>query len=154
MVKDPHSPSFLRVQRIIEGEVREYTVQEDVKQAIQQECKVQFSLAHSAPIMNSLLGKKLRYLLDKSLDIAIITGTYDIPTGLDPATAMILQEVGNLGTKIVNGNNNEIMITPEDFKCFWKKVNDSHCRLCLAYTMGSIKPQSKTSLAPRCLPYN
>ncbi len=39
-VKDPHSPSILRVQRIIEGEVREYTVQEDVEQAIQWECKV------------------------------------------------------------------------------------------------------------------
>jgi hypothetical protein len=29
------------------------------------ECKVRFSLAHSAPIMNSLLGEKLRYLLMK-----------------------------------------------------------------------------------------
>jgi hypothetical protein len=60
MVKDPHSPSVLRVQRVIEGEVKEFTVQEDVEYAIQQECKVCFSLAHSAPIMNTLLGEKLR----------------------------------------------------------------------------------------------
>ncbi len=26
--------------------------------------------------------------------------------------------------KIVNGDNNEIIITPEDFKHFWKKVNE------------------------------
>jgi hypothetical protein len=58
-VKDPHSPSVLQVQRVIEGEVKEYMVQENVEQAIQQECKVGFSLAHSAPIMNSLLGEKL-----------------------------------------------------------------------------------------------
>ncbi len=62
MVKDPHSPSVLRVQRVIEGEVKEFMVQEDVEYAIQQECKVRFSLAHSAPIMNMLLGEKLRYL--------------------------------------------------------------------------------------------
>jgi hypothetical protein len=75
MVKDPHSPSILRVQRVIEGEVKEFTVQEDVEHAIQRECKVRFSLAHSAPIMNTLLGEKLRYLSDKSLAKAIITGT-------------------------------------------------------------------------------
>jgi hypothetical protein len=73
--------------------------------------------------MNSLLGKKLRYLLDESLAKAIITGAYKIPPDLDPATAMILKEKGKLGMKIVNGKNNEIMITPEDFKQFWKKVN-------------------------------
>ncbi len=93
-VKDPHSLSVLRVQRVIEGEVKEYTVQEDVEQAIQRECKVRFSLAHSAPIMNSLLGEKLLYLSDKSLAKVIIIGTYNIPINLDPITAMVLKEIG------------------------------------------------------------
>jgi hypothetical protein len=39
-VKDPQSPSVLRVQRVVGGEVKEYVTQEDVEQAIQQECKV------------------------------------------------------------------------------------------------------------------
>jgi hypothetical protein len=118
MVKDPHSPSILRVQKVVEGEVKEYTVQETVEQAIQQECKVRFSLAHSAPIMNLLLGEKLWYLLDESLAKAIITGTYNIPTDLEPTTAMILKEIGRLGMKIVNGDNNKIIIMPENFKGF------------------------------------
>ena len=92
-VKDPHSPSVVKVQRVVEGEIQEYTVQEDVEQAIQQECKVRFTLAHSAPIMKPLLGEKLWYLSDKALAKAIITGTYKIPTDLDPATAMILKEI-------------------------------------------------------------
>jgi hypothetical protein len=74
--------------------------------------------------MNSLLGEKLRYLSDESLAKAIITGAYEIPTDLDPATAMILKEIGKLGMKIVNGDSNEIIITLEDFKQFWKKVNE------------------------------
>jgi hypothetical protein len=123
-VKDPHSPSILRVQRVIKGEVKEYTVQEDVEQAIQQECKVRFSLACSAPIMNSLLGEKLQYLLDESLAKGIIIGIYNIPTDLDPATAMILKEIGTLGIKIFNGDKNKIIIMPEDFRRFWKKVNE------------------------------
>ncbi len=74
-VKDPRSPSILKVQRVVEGETKEYTAQEYVEQAIQRECEVRFSLAHSAPIMTSLLGERLRYLSDKSLAKAIITGT-------------------------------------------------------------------------------
>jgi hypothetical protein len=34
-VKDPQSPSVLRVQRVVNGKVKEYVVQEDVEQAIQ-----------------------------------------------------------------------------------------------------------------------
>ena len=74
--------------------------------------------------MNSLLGEKLRYLSDKALAKAIITGTYDIPISLNPATAMILKEIDKLVIKIVNGDSNEIIISPEDFKRFWKKVNE------------------------------
>jgi len=106
-VKEPHSPSVLKVQRVVEGEIKEYTVQEDGEQAIQRECKVRFLLAHSVPIMNSLLGEKLRNLLDEALAMAITTGTYKIPTDLDPATAMILKEIGKMAMKIVNGNNNK-----------------------------------------------
>ncbi len=58
-VKDPHSPSVLRVQRVIEAEVQEFTEQEEVEHVIQLECKIRFSLAHSAPIMNTLLGERL-----------------------------------------------------------------------------------------------
>jgi hypothetical protein len=54
-VKDPHSPSVLRVQRVVNGEVKEYIVQENVKQAIQRKCKIRFSLAHSTLIMKTLL---------------------------------------------------------------------------------------------------
>jgi hypothetical protein len=51
MVKDPQRPSVLKVQRVINGKTHKYEVQEDVEHAIQQECEIRFSLAHSAPIM-------------------------------------------------------------------------------------------------------
>jgi hypothetical protein len=73
--------------------------------------------------MKLLLGERLRYLSDKSLARSIITGTYDIPSNLDPATKLILEEMGKLGIKIVNGEGNEIVIMPDDFKRFWRKVN-------------------------------
>jgi hypothetical protein len=38
-VKDPHSPSVLKVQPVLDGETKEYVIQEDVENAIQRECK-------------------------------------------------------------------------------------------------------------------
>jgi hypothetical protein len=123
-VKDPHSPSVLKVQRVLDGETREYIVQEDVENAIQRECKIRFSLAHGAPIMSSLLGDRLRYLQDEELARSIITGTYDIPTDLDEATTLILKEIGKMGLKILNGKGQEIVITPAEFIHSWKKVGE------------------------------
>jgi hypothetical protein len=87
-VKDPQSPSVLRVQRVVDGEVKEYVVQEDMEQAIQRECEVRFFLAHSTPIMTTLLGECLRYLSDETLARSIITGMYNIPSDMDPATKL------------------------------------------------------------------
>jgi hypothetical protein len=123
MVKDPHSPSVLRVQQVVEGEVKEFTEQEEVEHAIQRKCKIPFSLAHSAPIMKTLLRERLRYLSNETLAQSIITGTYVIPAKMDPATKLILEEIGKSGMKLVNGEGNKIIIMPEDFKCFRKKVN-------------------------------
>jgi hypothetical protein len=123
-VKDPHSPSVLRVQRVVKGEVKEYTVQDEVKHAIQPKCEIRFSLAHSAPIMTTLLRERLRYLSDEALAQSIIMGTYEIPSDTDPITKLILEEIGRLGIKLVNGEGNEIIITPEEFKHFWRKVNE------------------------------
>jgi hypothetical protein len=116
--------SVLKVQRVIGSKTNGYTIQEDVENAIQRDCKVRFSLAHSAPIMTTLLGNQLRYLGDEELARSIITGTYDIPADLDPTITLILKEIGQMGLQIMNGEGNEIIITPAEFTLFWKKVGE------------------------------
>jgi hypothetical protein len=123
-VKDPHSSSVLKVQQVLDGETKEYIIQEDVENAIQRECKIRFSLAHSAPIMSTLLGEWLRYLKDKELARSITTGTHNIPADLDSATTYILKEIGKMGLRIMNREGKEIIITPEEFIQFWKKVGE------------------------------
>jgi hypothetical protein len=123
-VKDPQSPSILKVQRVIDGKVKEYEMQEDIKNASQQECKVRFSLAHSAPITSTLLGKCLRYLSNKALARSIIQVTYKVSSDMDPAMKLILEEIGKLGAKLVNKEGKEIIITPEDFMPFWTRVGE------------------------------
>ncbi len=74
--------------------------------------------------MSTLLGKRLRYLKDKELARLIITGTYNISADLDSATTLILKEIGKMGLMIMNGEGKEIIITPEEFIQFWKKVGE------------------------------
>jgi hypothetical protein len=81
-------------------------------------------LAHSMPIMNTLLGGWLQYLSDDTIACAIMLGTYDIPTNLDPATKLILEEIGKLGVKLVNKEDSEIIIMPKEFQTFWKRVGE------------------------------
>ena len=52
--------------------------------------------------MKHKVGVKLRYLSDKEVARSIIEGTYDIPTDLDNATKLILEEIGKMGMKIWN----------------------------------------------------
>jgi len=64
---DPHNLSVLKVQRVLGGKTKEYSIQEDVENVMQRECEIRFSLAHSAPIMSTLLDDWLRYLGDTDL---------------------------------------------------------------------------------------
>jgi hypothetical protein len=42
--------------------------------------------------MTTLLGEQLRYLSSEEIARQIITGTYDIPDDLDPATATTINK--------------------------------------------------------------
>ena len=150
-VKEPKSPSVLKVQKIIEGEVHEYKEQEDVEQVIQQECEVRFTLAHSAPIMRTLLGERLRYLSDEEIARQIITGTYEIPDDLDPATSLILKEIGRMGVKLVNGEGEELEISPEDFIKFWKRVKEFTSSSMSGIHYGHYKAAAQDEFSSRLL---
>ena len=112
------------MQQVIDGNIQEFHDQEEVESAIQRECEGRFMLAHSAPIVKTLLGEKLRYLLDDKTARQIITGTYNIPEEMDTATKSILKEIGRMGVKIVNEEGSKIEITPEDFQGFWRRVKE------------------------------
>jgi hypothetical protein len=47
-VQDPCSPSVMRVQKVVNGEVQEYTVQEDVEMQYNKNVRSDF-LLHTAP---------------------------------------------------------------------------------------------------------
>jgi hypothetical protein len=147
MVKDHQSPSILKVQQVINGEPHEYNVQEDIENAIQRECEIRFLLAHSAPIMTTLLGEQLDYLSDKELAKSIITRLYKIPSDMDPATKLILEEIGRLGIKLVKEKRMEIIITPDNLKRFWTKDGKFTSSLISGVHYGHYKAAMKCNVS-------
>ena len=61
-------------------------------------------------------AEDLKYLGDSEITKNIFTGIYEIPDDVDNATALILMEIGKLGMKISCGEEEDIVITPDNFK--------------------------------------
>jgi hypothetical protein len=101
--------------------------------------------------MTTLLGERLRYVSDEALARAIITKTYNIPSDMDPATKLILEEIGNLGVKLINGEGMEIVITPEDFKQFWKRVREFTSSSMSGIHYGHYKAAIQCNISTRIL---
>ena len=73
--------------------------------------------------MKHSLAKRLRYLEDEEVAKAIVNETCEIPSGLDEATPLILQEIGKMGNEMRNGEGHEIVFSTEDYRIFWKRVS-------------------------------
>jgi hypothetical protein len=70
---------------------------------------------------------------------------------MDPATKFILEEIGRLGMKIVNGEGSKIVITPKDFKRFWRKVKEFTSSLMLGVHFGHYKATIQDVLSTEIL---
>lgn len=90
-----------------------------------EETEVRFHLAAEAPIAieRTQLIHQLGYLCDSDIAQQIIEGTYKIPDEVDVATAMVLTEIGKIGVQLTN-RDTTIMITPDEFLYFWKRIRE------------------------------
>ncbi len=89
--------------------------------------------------------------MDENLTQAIITKTYNIPLDMDPATKLILEEIGNLGIKLLNNKGAEIVITPEDFRQFWKRVGEFTLSYMLGIYYGHYKATIQCDISTKIL---
>jgi hypothetical protein len=101
--------------------------------------------------MTTLLGKRLRYLSIKALAWATITKTYVIPSDMDPATKLILEEIGDLGVKLINKEGTETVITPEDLTQFWKRVGEFTSSSMSGIHYGHYKATIQCNISTRIL---
>ena len=151
VTKPSSTRACLEVEEVVDGVKSEFTGKDPVKECVRRECEVRFQLGHSAPINKTLLAEDLKYLGDSEIAKKIFTGTYEIPDEVDNATALILTEIGKLGMKITRGEEKDIEITPDDFKRYWKRVDEGTSSSMAGLHHGHYKAAVKSDVSCKAL---
>ena len=123
VTQEPCGGNVTRVDIEINGDVISCADQESVQQAIQENLSERFYLANSSPFCQGYFLEQLGTLADFDIAVRITTGDYVPPPDMDEATLLILEEIANVGMQIQVGAVT-IIVTPEDFKYYWQRVNE------------------------------
>ncbi len=106
------------------GGIVEHTTREPVEQTIFSEIhNKRYTMASEAPICNGKLFEEYGYTANTPAIRAILDGTYIAPEGSDQATLDLFVEVANIRRQIPQ-NSISICITPQQWKRYWKAVNE------------------------------
>jgi len=102
----------------------EHTTQETVERTIFSEVhEKRYTLAGEAPICNGELFQNLGYQANTKASKAVLDGTYEAPTTSDKATRDLFAEIAAIH-HLISENSMPIVITPEQWKQYWRVINE------------------------------
>jgi hypothetical protein len=102
----------------------ERTTQDSVEQTIFNKIhKKRFTQAGEAPICNGELFTQFGYTATTPASKAVLDGTYSAPADSDMAMKELFVEIAAI-RKIISANSVSIIISPEQWKQYWKIVNE------------------------------
>ncbi len=106
------------------GAILERTMQGTVEQTIFTKIhEKRYTLAGKAPICNGELFNQFGYMANMLALKAVLDGNYKAPANLDTATNEIFTEIAAI-CRLVPANSVSIVISPEQWKQYWKVVNE------------------------------
>jgi hypothetical protein len=82
-----------------------------------------YTLAGEVPICNGELLNQFGYTADTLASKAVLNGTYKVPVGMDTATTALFTEIAAIRKKVPE-NSILIVINPEQWKQYWRAVNE------------------------------
>jgi hypothetical protein len=105
------------------GAILERTSQDAVENTIFSEIhEKRYTLAGKAPICIRELFNQFGYTANTPASKAVLDGTYQAPVGTDTATSDLFAEIAAI-QKMVPENSVSIIISPEQWKQYWRTVN-------------------------------
>jgi hypothetical protein len=106
------------------GVIMERTTQDTIKQSIFNKVhEKQYTLAEEAPNCNGTLFQDFGYTASTPASRAVLDGTYVAPDDSDKATKELFAKIAAI-CKLIPQNSVSITITPEQWKQYWKVVNE------------------------------
>jgi hypothetical protein len=143
--KRTRSPTSVQV----EGQDRaimEHTTQDTVEQIIFSEIhKKHFALTGEAPICNRELIRDFGYTANTPALRAVLHCTYAAPTTSDDTTKELFAEIAAI-QRLVPESLVSIIITPEQYKQYWKVVNEETLSSELGLLIGHSIVASKSDI--------
>jgi hypothetical protein len=107
-----------------EGAIMEHTMQDKVEQTIFLEIhEKRYTLAGKAPICNGELFEHFGYTANTPASKAVLDGTYKAPVNLETATIELFDKIAAI-CRLVLASSVSIVITPEQWKQYWRIVNE------------------------------
>ena len=102
----------------------EHMTQDTVEKTIFSEVhEKRYTLAGEAPICNGELFEDLGYQATTKAAMAVLDGTYDAPTSSDKARRDLFAEIAAT-RRLIPKNSIPIVITPEQWKQYWRVINE------------------------------
>jgi hypothetical protein len=102
----------------------EHTTRDSVERTIYSKIhEKQYTLAGDAPICNGKLFQDFRYCANMPASIAVLDSTYVPPMTSDAATRDLFAEIATIH-HLVPENSVTIIITPEQWKQYWKVISE------------------------------
>ncbi len=116
----------------------EHTTQESVKRTIFSKVhEKRYTLAGEAPICNGDLFQDFGYYANTPASRAVLDGTYIAPPTLDEATRDLFAEITAI-CHLIPANSVPIVITPEQWKQYWKVINKKNIILGVWHTFWAL----------------
>lgn len=106
-----------------DGMMEEFADKEGVEGAISAELSSRFGRAESSPLCNGDLFDLLGVYADTGTAAEILEGSFVPPPTTEPATAIVLEEMGRIWEQIGEGEVS-VVVTREDFQYYWRRAKE------------------------------
>ena len=117
------SSAVTRVERVEDGELRQYTEQEDIERVVREETQERFSAASSSPFCNGFLGEVLGNVSNTAAAAEILDGTFTPPDDTPESVCLLIEEIGRIA-QMVKGQAVRLTCTTEEFQTYWRAMNE------------------------------
>jgi hypothetical protein len=122
--KQTHSATSVQVVEDQSGAILEHTTKETVVDSILSEVHdKRYTMAGEAPICNGVLFKDFGHMANTPAFKAVLDRTYIAPQDTNTATRELLAEIAAIRC-IIPSNLVVIFITSDQWKAYWKIVNE------------------------------
>lgn len=123
VTRAPRTGALMRVEREINGEIYEFTDEQEMVDNIMEELQDRFSGAEDAPISNCSITDELGEFGFTELGLRIIAGDFEAPEDMRASTARLLAAIGKVGSEHMNDNIN-VEMSPTDYSCTWGRATE------------------------------